>query len=970
MKKIYFLLTFAMLSFLANAQEPFITTWQIYSDDYTIYTPIYGTDNNYTVDFGDGTILTNQTQSVSHTYTSLDYQTITISGNFNRISVHENDKAQLLWVEQWGDTQWSTMEDAFNGCIMLNINSEDMPDLSQATSTGRMFYNCSSVSPNLNSWDVSNITDMSEMFYGCTNFMGPIDNWDVSNVTNMFGMFNDCHLFNSSLNNWDVSNVVNMSGMFANTDAFNQPLDNWDVSNVTNMASMFNNADNFNQSINNWDTSSITDTNGMFANTFLFNQPLNDWDVSNVTDMNAMFTSAHAFNQPLNNWDVSNVLYMTDMFAFTDAFNQSLSDWDVSNVISIAFMFDHSVVFNQPLNNWDTSSVTEMAYAFSNTYAFNQPINSWNVSSVENMSHMFDKAYVFDQPLNDWDVSMVENMSYMFLDAPLFNQPLNSWDVNNVTTMKSMLKNATNFNQDISDWNFNEDVDVTVFLNNCGLNINNYENLLLRFIQLEIENKTLGALDMKYCDSGLRNYLIEQLNWSILGDSLAEDCQGNNIAGNIIFDETNNGCDTEDPKANNFLVTANDGNFTYSTISSNGEYDLSVMEGSYTIQLLNLPDYYTATPATATIEIIGLDNEEELNFCLTANEQVADLNITVLPLNEARPGFASQYRLLVHNIGTQTINDVYASFSYNEEIQQFSEASEETSSATGNELTFSLGSISPFESKFVDITMETFAPPTVEGGEIISFNATVTPNTNDNTPNDNNFSFNQPVVNSFDPNDKRVVQGEEIYIEEAGEYLDYIIRFQNTGSASAITVRIEDVLHENLDWNTFTPITASHNYRVEITDGNQVSFIFNDIYLPHEDADEEGSHGFVAYKIKPVQDIEIGDMITGTAGIYFDYNLPIITNSANTEVIELLGLNDFSLSSISVYPNPAKSILNIQTDGNTIIEGINIYNIEGREILNLKGQTETINIQNLSEGVYFMNIQTNKGISKHKLIKN
>lgn len=879
MKKLYFLLSFAMFSLLANAQEPFISTWNIDETDLTITFPITEeTNNNYTIDFGDGTILTNQTGPATHTYTSSGLKTITVSGSFQRIDFYtlNEDSEHITSLDQWGDNEWTSMENAFHGCSNLTINATDIPDLSQ-------------------------VTDISGMLRGCSHFGEGV-----------------------SINGWDVSNVTNMSYLFAGISSFNLPINDWDVSNVTNMEFVF------------------------YGST-AFNQPISNWDVSNVTSMRGMFFFAEAFNQPINNWDVSNVVTMDLMFSTATHFNQPVNDWDVSNVTNMESMFSRSG-YNQPLDSWDVSNVTNMRTMFSQS-GFNQPINTWNVSNVTNMNSMFDRDYQFNQPLNNWDIS-------------------------NVTDIKLMFNSSASFNQDISVWNFNTSLYFEPFgsnygfIKNSGLDVTNYEAFLIKCIQLGFENRTLKANGLEYCDPGIRNYLIEQLDWDITGDNQGLECQLNTITGSVTFDDNNNGCDIDDQKINNIIISANDGQNTNTTVSMGDVYDLTVTEGSYTVQLLNVPDYFTVTPQTSTIDFTGFDNEQELNFCLTANEQVTDLNITVLPLNEARPGFTSQYRLLVHNIGTQTINDVYASFSYNEEIQQFSEASQETSSATDNELTFSLGSISPFESKFIDITMETFAPPTVEGGEIISFNATVTPDTNDNTPNDNNFSFNQPVVNSFDPNDKKVVQGEEIYIEKAGEYLDYIIRFQNTGSASAITVRIEDVLHENLDWNTFTPITASHNYRVEITDGNQVSFIFDDIYLPHEDADEEGSHGFVAYKIKPVQDIEIGDMITGTAGIYFDYNLPIITNSANTEVIELLGLNDFSLNSITVYPNPAKSILNIQTDGNTSIEGISIYNIEGREILNVKEQTESINIQNLSEGVYFMNIQTNKGISKHKLIKN
>src|SRR5690606_17379263 len=98
-----------------------------------------------------------------------------------------------------------------------------------------------------------------------------------------------------------------------------------------------------------------------------------------------------------------------------------------------------------------------------------------------------------------------------------------------------------------------------------------------------------------------------------------------------------------------------------------------------------------------------------------------------------------------------------------------------------------------------------------------------------------------------------------------------IVRFQNTGTASAINVRILDTLHPKLDWNTLVPITASHDYYVHTFNGNQVEFIFEDINLPHEAENEPESHGFIAYKIKPKIDVQVGDIISGDARIYFDF---------------------------------------------------------------------------------------------------
>src|SRR5690606_7744005 len=254
--------------------------------------------------------------------------------------------------------------------------------------------------------------------------------------------------------------------------------------------------------------------------------------------------------------------------------------------------------------------------------------------------------------------------------------------------------------------------------------------------------------------------------------------------------------------------------------------------------------------------------------------------------------FDAEYRLVVRNVGTETIANVEATLEFDDLMQQYVIANPAPSTTTTNTLTFSIGTMQPFQKFEADITMLTFQPPTVNGGDILNFTAEVTPVANDFTPNDNTFNLAQVVVNSYDPNDKQVLQGEELYIDDIGEYLDYLIRFQNTGTASAINVRILDTLHPKLDWSTLTPISASHDYYVNITEGNRVEFMFDNIHLPDSISNEPASHSYVAYKIKPKSNVQVGDVISGDAAIYFDFNAPIITNMVHTQSVEPLSVTD------------------------------------------------------------------------------
>ncbi len=933
----------------------FVSIWEASGFPLSITIPTTGSGYNYDIDFGDGTILTNVTGSATHTYTQPGAYHVSITGDFPQIYFNNTgDKNKILNIVQWGNLEWMSMEKAFRGCQNLRIYATDIPDLSQ-------------------------VTNMSYMFQNASQFNQHVNNWDVSNITNMKGLFAGSTVFNMSLNDWNVSNVTDISEILGGAINFNRPLNNWDVSNVTDMQWMFSGATLFNQPLNNWDVSNVMSMKGMFNRALAFNQPLESWNLSNVTDMSHMFSNSSiggvtVFNQPLNNWDVSNVTDMSYMFNFSWFFNNVLDNWDVSNVTNMEGMFSGTYKFNQSLNDWDVSNVTNMKRMFFDTNSFNQPLSNWEVTNLTSMERMFEEALAFNQIINDWDVSNVTSMQMMFYKAISFNQPLYNWDVTNVTNMIRMFGDAEMFNQNISSWNFNPSVDLHSsyygirFLNGTSMDIPKYDALLSRFAQLGLQNKKLGALGLNYCNQGARNYLIDTLGWEIIGDVLSTEC--NTIIGTILFDQNNDGCDIDDIVVDGIMINANDGLYDFTTFSGSGGYNLAITGSSFTVSLTNVPDYFTVSPESATITFSG-SNTEELDFCLTANQTVNDLNITLLAIEEARPGFEADYQLVVRNVGTETINNVSATLHFDNVMQSFVSALPIPNSTTGSSLSFELNTMQPFETRFMDITMQTFPPPTVEGGDILNFTATVTPDAGDFTPVDNTYEMEQVVVNSFDPNDKQVMQGAEVHIDDIDQYLDYLIRFQNSGTASAINVRILDTLHPKLDWNTLIPISASHDYVVQITNGNHVEFIFDDINLPHEAANEPESHGFVAYKIKPKNNVQVGDILSGDAAIYFDFNAPIITNMVFTEIVDNLNITDINepANQIVVYPNPTSKLLHLQATAGIQIEEATIYDMQGKSVQEIPGNETVIDVEKLSPGMYFLKITTNKESLTRRFVK-
>lgn len=83
----------------------------------------------------------------------------------------------------------------------------------------------------------------------------------------------------------------------------------------------------------------------------------------------------------------------------------------------------------------------------------------------------------------------------------------------------------------------------------------------------------------------------------------------------------------------------------------------------------------------------------------------------------------------------------------------------------------------------------------------------------------------------------------------------------------------------------------------------------------------------------------------------------------------LLSLGQTSEDLFSVFPNPAKDRLFIQNENNLSIEKITIHEMTGKKIMEQIGYNTEINISEISEGLYIIQIYSEKGIFQKKLIK-
>ncbi len=275
-----------------ETRTAFITTWTTSDSDRDITLPLEGA---YSILWGDGSHSPDVSGSQSHSYNATGTYTVTVLGEgLERIRLFGDtpNARQLISIEQWGSTEWTSMDRAFYGAKNMVYHATDVPNLSGVTDMGSMFISNIAFNGDLSDWDVSSVTDMAYMFSSAVVFNGDLSDWDVSSVTDMSNMFSTAVVFNGDLSDWDVSSVTDMSNMFSTAFSFNSDLSGWDVSSVTNMSHMFSTASSFNSDLSGWDVSSVTNMNSMFSNASFFRQNLGYWYVVlNNTSIRADDTS-------------------------------------------------------------------------------------------------------------------------------------------------------------------------------------------------------------------------------------------------------------------------------------------------------------------------------------------------------------------------------------------------------------------------------------------------------------------------------------------------------------------------------------------------------------------------------------------------------------------------------------------------------------------------------------------------------
>ncbi len=768
--------------------------------------------------------------------------------------------------------------------------------------------------------EANNIVKLSDLYYGNRVYIQSIEG--IKSFTNL----TDLYLFGTSVSAVDVSTMTNLIALAIN---YNSQLTSLNIAGCTSLATMsseHNNITGYNLQSNSLKSLLINNLNSA--------QPINAINVSLCPNLKSL---------EINKTNV-----------------QSL---DFSNMSNLEWL---QIRNSSSTNNINLTGCTNL----NNLGIYS--CNALTTLQLHNLQNL-DTVYLSQSPISTLSLVGTTNIESLGLQST----GLTAIDL----SIFPALRQFSTLNNSLTT--------LDLSMNPLLENITIYDNALLKNINLKSGGTVLNVTswfhinnnnpNLKYicCDNDdlapISNYLSSNFLNTINLNSYCSFTPGGTyykVNGTTKYDINNNGCDPNDVNKSFQKFSITSGSASGNMIAdSSGNYSIPLQAGTHTITpILENPTYWTISPSTLTVNFPAQISPLTQNFCLMGNGTHNDLEVLIIPVTAAIPGFDTKYKIVYKNKGTVTQSGNIV-FNFDDNLMNFLNATVSPNTQSTGILTWNFTNLLPSELKEITVVLKLNTPtqtPPLHGDDILHYTAQINGAT-DETPADNSFTLNQTVVNSFDPNDKTCLEGTSITQIQVGDYVHYLIRFENTGTANAKNIVVKDEIDiTKFDISSLVALNGSHNFVTRITNPNTVEFIFENIQLPFDDANNDG---YISFKIKTKSTLNIGNSFSNTAKIYFDYNSPIVTNTYTTSVQNVLATAETHKenTSISIYPNPVRDILNIQSK-NEIVKA-EIYDTAGRIISSLSVTGNSIPVSELTKGNYILKAFTKDTVIVQKFIK-
>ncbi len=447
-------------------------------------------------------------------------------------------------------------------------------------------------------------------------------------------------------------------------------------------------------------------------------------------------------------------------------------------------------------------------------------------------------------------------------------------------------------------------------------------------------------------------------------DSISADCHYT-INGNVFYD-INQNCIHEayEPGLYGVILSMNNSSYGFTDIYGNYSMNTNINPISLAIDNLNSL-FYLICPSSNHVDINFTQAGDTVSNVDFAIHMDSGFDLAVYPHSSAaRPGFMQQYNPIVVNLGADTTNAIlYMQYDPN---LQFSGCNlGGIHNAVDHSITWTFTQVAPrlfgYQNELFP-SIEFIVPASMNIGDTLYTYYELQPISGDLHPQNNIVNTIQQIFGSYDPNDISVNPiglGPNSCILPSDSVLNYHIRFQNTGTDTAFTVIVVDTLSPYVNPATFEMGSTSHPCTVSMQGDGILSFRFDQILLPDSNVSQGGSNGFITYSVHADPGLAWNTVIENRASIYFDFNAPVITNTVLNTLCEPVTVPDNGLLTVSVFPNPANSIVTFSA--NEEIQYVCLFDICGKKVMEKKSSgSGVLNLclpDNLN-GVYLYEIRT------------